>query len=166
MASLLSRRPALEELIEQDGKLWGDQGRIRTHRSWNYLNWRFGGHPTIPYWSLFVEREGDIRACVIFRTNKRYGMKEVVLCELLMAEPDRDLASTLLEDLNSRISADYMVSFFPQGLVHRKFLERSGFRAAPKLGMDFTVKPLDGYLRLDPLQFGSWGLTVGDLEFF
>lgn len=162
--ALLERRQPVEMLIHQDAESWDAQNRIRTRRSWDYLCWRYASHPTISYWTVFVEHDSNLQGCIIFRTNTRYGLKELVVCELLMAKSDLKLGFALLEQLKSGLRADYMISHFPVGSFQRQTLEHWGFRATPKRGVDLTVKVLVTNLPQDPLLFDSWGLTLGDLE--
>ena len=129
-------------------------------------HWRYGRHPTIPYWSVVIEHDGRLQGAVIFRTNTRYSLKEVVLCELLTARPDGRLASALLDQIKACVRADYLVTYFPRGSFHRQALEGWGFRTVPKQGIDFTVRALDSDLPKDPRRFDSWDLTLGDLELF
>ena len=163
VGALLERHQPVEMLIQQDAESWDAQNRMRTRRSWDYFYWRYASHPTISYWTVFVEHDGNLRGCVIFRTNTRYGLKEVIICELL-AEPDMELGFALLEQLKSGLQADYLISHFPRGSFQRQTLEQWGFHATPKQGVDFTVKVLDTNLPQDPLLFDSWGLTLGDLD--
>ena len=166
VAQLLESRPELEQLLQQDERTRGRLDRIRTHRSWDYLSWRYGRHPTIPYWSVVIEHEGRLQGAAIFRTNTRYGLKEVVLCELLTAKPDDKLASDLLNEIKACVRADYLITYFHKGCFHRRALEDWGFRTVPKQGIDFAVRTLDSYSTQDPRRLDSWDLTLGDLEFF
>ena len=115
---------------------------------------------------MFIEQGGDLQGCIIFRTNTRFGLKEVVLCEFLLAEPRMDLCRDLLARLRSSLKADYLITHFPEGSFHRRGLEQMGFRGVPGQGMNFTVRPLVQDLPQDPLQFSNWGLAMGDLELF
>ena len=106
VAQLLESRPELEQLIQLDERTRSRLDRIKTHRTWDYLRWRYGEHPTISYWSVIIESEGELQGAAIFRTNTRYGLKEVVLCELLTAKPDDKLASALLNEIKACSRAD------------------------------------------------------------
>lgn len=163
---LLERRAALENLLGQDEQYRKGHGGIRTLRSWDYLNWRYGKHPTMPYWAVIIEEGGELRSCAIFRTNTRFGMKEIVLCELLLAQSDEGQARRLLAKLRASVRAEYLVTYFPQGSLHRRIVDRWGFRAVPGRGMHFTVRPLAADLSPDPKSIVSWGLNLGDLELF
>ena len=164
MTTLLERQSAVERLLEEDEVLWQRRSGIRTRRSWDYLCWRYGEHPTIPYWAVFIERNAHLQGCAIFRTNSRFGLKEVVLCELFLSEPRKDVCRNLLSQLRSSVRADYLITYFPRGSFHRQTLEDWGFRVAPRQGIVFTSRPLVQDLPQDPLQFDSWALTIGDLE--
>lgn len=164
--SLLEQRPGMERLLHQDVQSRRASQSIRTQRSWDYLHWRYGQHPTIPYYAVFVHDNGSLQGCVIFRTNTRYGMKEVVLSEVLLAEPREGLYDALLQRLRSTLRADYLITYFAPESFHRTTLESRGFRPVPRQGMNFTVRTLGHDLPLDPQQLESWDLVMGDLELF
>lgn len=164
--TLFERGDALDRLIQLNDQSSYRYGSLRTHRSGAYLHWRYGEHPSIPYWTVFVEHDGELKGCVIFRTNTRYRMKEVVLCELILAEPNQELAHFLLARLKSALRADYLVGYFPEGSFPRRTLDRWGFRTVPRLGMNFAVSTLDPNLPQDPQLFNNWNLSLGDLELF
>jgi GNAT superfamily N-acetyltransferase len=163
---LLERRTALEELLSQDEQCRRMQDGIRTLRSWEYLYWRYGKHPTIPYWTVCTEDGGQLQSCAIFRANTRFGMKEIVLCELLLSHSDEGPARRLLDLLRASVRAEYLVAYFAEGSLHRRIVDRWGFRAVPGRGMHFTVRPLASNLSPDPTSISSWQLTMGDLELF
>ncbi|HLF03848.1 MAG TPA: GNAT family N-acetyltransferase [Dehalococcoidia bacterium] len=163
---LLEQRPGMERLLRQD-TLSRRAGRgMHTQRSWDYLHWRYGQHPTIPYYAVFVQDNGYLQGCIIFRTNTRYGMKEVVLSEMLLAEPREDLCDALLRRLRDSVRADYLITYFAPESFHRAALESRGFRPVPKQGMNFTARTLAPDLGLDPQEMASWDLVMGDLELF
>jgi hypothetical protein len=166
VAAILEQQSALERLLRDDQQWWEKQGGIRTRRSWDYLRWRYAKHPTIPYWAVVIGDGGRLLGCAIFRTNTRYGLKEVVLCELILAKPKEELGRQLLGQLRSPLRADYLITYFPQGTVHRQALEAWGFRTVPRRGMDFVSRTLVSDLPQDPSLFSSWRLTMGDLELF
>jgi len=161
---ILGKPQAVESLVRKDSECSGAQGIIRTHRSIDYLEWRYANHPFIPYWTVTVDHGHDLLSCAIFRTNTRYGLREVVLSELLLAESDVDLALETLKKIKACVRADFLISEFPLGSTQRLALDRSGFRTAPKQGINFAVKALAEQLPLNPLKFENWGLTIGDIE--
>jgi GNAT superfamily N-acetyltransferase len=163
---LLERRTALEELLARDEQCQMMQEGIKTHRSWDYLYWRYGQHPTIPYCALFTEDGDQLQSCAIFRTNTRFGMKEIVLCELFLSHSNEGPARRLLELLRASVRAEYLVTYFAEGSLYRRIVDLWGFRAVPSRGMHFTVRPLASDLPRDPARFASWQLSMGDLELF
>jgi hypothetical protein len=163
---LLEHRSALEKLLAEDEQWRGMHEGIRTQRSWDYLCWRYGKHPTIPYWAVFTEDGGQMQSCAIFRTNTRFGMKEIVLCELFLSQPDEGPARRVLDLLRASLRAEYLVTYFSEGTLHRRMVDRWGFRPVPSRGMHFTVRPLASGLSPDPARFAGWQLSMGDLELF
>jgi hypothetical protein len=166
VTKLLEQQSSVQQLIHRNERTWQPSASIRTQRSGDYFRWRYAQHPTIPYWAAYLEQNGELEACAIFRTNTRFGLKEVVLCELLLAQPRHELVAQLLNEVCTSVRADYLITFFPESSFQRGSLEKLGFRAVPRQGMNFAVRPLESNLPLDPLQFQNWGLTMGDLELF
>jgi GNAT superfamily N-acetyltransferase len=154
---------SLGQLIDSDSRMWA--GMIRTRRSPAYLRWRYGNHPTIRYRAVLLGPKERPDALAIFRPNTRYGLREIVISELLVRDPDRVLVSELVDAVAARVRADYLVAYFPEGTFHRRALESSGFRKVPVGGMTLATNPLDGP-RSELSELSSWGLSIGDLEYF
>ena len=166
VATLLERRDAIQQLLNQDETAYEQLGGIGTHRSWDYLRWRYADHPTIPYWAVAIEDGSGLLGCAIFRTNIRFGLREIVLCELLLSQTGPDVSRELLSRLRDTVKADYLIAHFPNGSAHQRLLKEWGFRVISKRGIDFAVRPLANDLPRDPLLFENWSLTMGDLELF
>ncbi len=166
VATLLEARDAVERLLAQDGKDPQQSSGIGTQRSWEYLRWRYADHPTIPYWAVTIEDGSSLLGCAIYRTNVRFGLREIVLSELLLDHTAQNAGRELLGRLRAAVKADYLIAHFPSGSAHQLLLQDSGFRVVPGQAIDFTVRPLVGDLPQDPLCFDSWALTMGDLELF
>jgi hypothetical protein len=154
---------SLADLIERDAQVWN--GAFRTNRSIEYMRWRYGCHPTIPYRAMVSTAGGRPEGCVVFRTSNRFGLKEVVISELLLSRPDTLLARELISELRGRLRADYLVAYFPAGSFQRTALEKQGFKRTPRGGMTLATNLLDGD-RPHLHAVNGWGLTLGDLEFF
>ena len=162
LASVCSH-PRLQELIDADSALW--VGSIRTRRSIEYLDWRYLQHPTMPYRAVTVSEGDGLAACAVFRPNIRNGMREVVISEMLLARPDRNLVASLVDQMARQISADYLIAYFSEGSFHRTALSQAGFRRSPVDWLTLTANPLSGPLgRLQQIE--SWGVSLGDLELF
>ncbi len=161
--SELVTHPGLDALISADRSLWGDM--LHTRRSAEYIDWRYAKHPTIDYRTAVLEENGELQAAAVFRSNSRFGLREIVLTEMLLSRPDKELARRLITAVKSHVRADYMIGYFPKGSLHREGLQRSGFRRIPGQGMTLTANPLSGPLgELETLD--RWGLSLGDLELF
>lgn len=150
-------------LIDADSRIW--DGMLRTRRSPAYLRWRYGKHPTIRYRAVVLGSTARPEAVAIFRPNTRFGLREVVLSEMLVGEADRRLISRLVGAVVQRVRADYLVAYFPAGTFHRRSLEAAGFKKVPIGGMTLATNPLDGP-RAELMELNSWGLSIGDLEYF
>jgi len=167
VATLLERKGPVEQLLIRQGDAANQQpGGISTHRSWDYLRWRYADHPTIPYWAVFIEDGSGLLGCAIYRNNIRFGLREVVLCELLLGPTGQGVGRELLSRLRAAVNADYLIAHFPDGSAPHRLLKDWGFRVIARRGIDFAVRPLGSNLPRDPLRFNNWSLTLGDLELF
>lgn len=166
VAALLERRDVVEKLLEQDWTVSRQSNHIVTTRTWEYLRWRYADHPTIPYWAMTIEDGSGLRGVAICRTNIRFGLKEIILCELLLRQTGQDAGRELLDRLRTSVKADYLIAHFSSGSAYRRLLKNNGFRIVPRQGIEFTARILADDLPRDPLCFDSWALTMGDLELF
>ena len=152
-----------EDLIAQDKKISGNV--LRTVRTLEYFDWRFRRHPTIRYRATVIEQDGRIDGCAVFRTNNRFGLKEVVMSELLMAREDPDIPRRIVKQLTSELNADYIISYARPGSPQHAGLRANGFRRMPGQGINMIANPLGKPMgQLGDLS--NWGVTLGDLEFF
>jgi GNAT superfamily N-acetyltransferase len=164
--------PSIEELLEHEKPLaqllqsreQRRDNRLHTCPTLEYLRWRYVQYPFITYRAIYRQDPGA--GCIIFRPSGRLGMKEVVLSELIMPEYNRDLASALLKDMVKSLSADYIVAYFPERSFERDILRQNGFHDLSFQGINFAVNNLNDVLGIEPRQFGSWDLSLGDIEIF
>jgi hypothetical protein len=172
-APLLRRQPsAISRLLDDDGMdgllaadaaLW--TGTLHTPRSREYLAWRYARHPSISYWAATTHENGRLAAAAVYRTNARFGLRELVITEVLVHREDPSIVRQLLRQVIGSVRADHAVAYFPQGSFHRKALQRLGFLPAPKGGMTLVANPLQApFTTLTHLP--AWGLSLGDLEIF
>ena len=162
MSSLVAES-RFEDLISCDTQIGGSV--LRTVRTPEYFDWRFRRHPTIRYRATVVECNGRIDGCAVFRTNNRFGLKEVVMSELLMAREDPDIPRRIVKQLTSELNADYVISYARPGSPQHAGLRANGFRRMPGQGINMIANPLGKPMgQLGDLS--NWGVTLGDLEFF
>jgi hypothetical protein len=154
--------PALISKWEAERPRYG----LRTVRSLDYLEWRYGQHPAIQY-GVYAEAEsnGQLKSFVILRPNTRYGCQEVVITDLFLAESSARSAAILLSNLARQVNGDYLIAHFGDKTLEKHALRRSGFLPVPRRGIVFTVRPLQEGLD-DLFLPGSWDLSLGDLEVF
>ena len=114
---------------------------------------------------MILEENGGVEAAAILRANSRFGLREIVLSEILISRADRTLVRKLIGAVKKHVRADYMIGYFPKSSAHRDALQGSRFRRIPGQGMILTSNPLSGPLgELESLD--RWGLSMGDVELF
>ena len=126
---------------------------LRTPRTPEYLDWRFGAHPTARYRT--VARDGSF---AVLRENHRFGRPELVVSELLGHRPEKPLR---IARRNSR--AGYLIGSFPPGTPERRAAMRAGLIPVPRMqAMLLVARPL---VDMGPVtDLSAWDLTIGDLE--
>ena len=141
----------------------------RTPRSEAYYAWRYGQHPHVTYYVHALPAASDSGRCLdgfcVLRPNVRHGWQEVVLCELVLADPSVDAGRRLVRSLLTGLRADYVAAHFAPGSIEYRCVRRCRFLPVPGQGMTFTVRPLCDA----PANFthaDDWDLSLGDLEIF
>lgn len=137
----------------------------RTPRSMEYLDWRYGGHPSVTYRVVTLEENGALRGFAVLRPNVRHGLLEAVLCELFFMDADPAAGRRLIRRVRQSTRADYLIAHFSEASVERSLLRAPAFWRIPRKGITLAVRLLNETCT-DPLTPENWDLTLGDLEIF
>jgi hypothetical protein len=164
VSEFLGKKDIVEEALRCRNKV--NNGQLSTEQSLNYLRWRYSEFPKANYFVVHHRMNSDLSGFIILRTNLRFGLKEILISEMLLSKPDVRLASGLIRELKHCASADYLITFFPGGSFNRRAIVREGFFPVPLGGMNFTVNPLSAPLEPNPNLMRNWNLSLGDLEVF
>ena len=160
--SLLAR-DGIDTLILANEHRW--RGFIRTDVDAAFLRWRYQDHPSLRYFSAWIEHAGHLEAAAIFRLNRRFGLREIVLSELMLERSDQKLVDELIERLRDRVWGDYLIGYAGARSPDAVLLAGAGFRRFPIAAMTLTANPLTTRVaNWDSLE--DWGLGLGDLEYF
>ncbi|MDR7453264.1 MAG: GNAT family N-acetyltransferase [Armatimonadota bacterium] len=164
IADLLAHRGALDSLLAANDRLTG--GGLRTARSTGFLRWRYGQAPSLAYAAWWVGPEPAAAAAIV-RQNRRRGLRELMISDLLLGPDGPARAAGMVRELARAVPADYMVAHAAGGTPHARALLRAGFLPVPRLGPYFTIRPLSALAA--PLAGAgprAWRLALGDLEVF
>ncbi len=159
------RDPGLDPFLAE---LWQGEERLHTPRTRDYLSWRYARAPGIDYRAVW-DFEGGSGAAVILRLRDRRSLRELTVVELLVSEGAGEKQATLLlRDVIRTARGDCLTAHAPKKSREWQLLRRAGFIRLPVAGPYFTVRTLadtadDG---LEPNQWNSWMLSIGDLELF
>lgn len=127
---------------------------LRTPRSEDYLNWRFGSHPTARYYKVETE-SGQ----AIVRPNMRKGRNELLISDLFGRDTHRAIKRAA-KSTNAR----YLATWFSQGTPERAAARRAGLIPMPKVtALTLMARPLRE-LDVDVTEMSSWDLALSDLE--
>lgn len=127
---------------------------LRTHRSTEYREWRFGAHPTAHYRRVDIDG-----STAVIRVNRRNGRDELVVSDVAGPNPRRAIVAT------ARVSRGaYLAAWFSSGSPERKAAIRAGLVPVPRVrALTLVARPLRR-LPLDVASPASWDLAMGDLE--
>jgi GNAT superfamily N-acetyltransferase len=148
----------LATLLERVGAIVGAGGplgdQLVTHRTPEYLRWRYG-FPPLRYRAV-VAPGGVADGVAVFRLRRRGAATEAALCELLVPGDDNGVVRELLSDILRGSGADYVVRLGPP----RPAL---GFLPVPGQGPTLVWRGVCDQVAPEPQQ---WGLSLGDIELF
>ncbi len=164
VGALLGRTTSLDSLLKEDDRF--RDSRIRTNCSIGFLQWRYVDVPSLSYYTTWIGGETPT-AAVIFRPNLRRGLREILICELLLNSTGVRQVPWLIRGLIDTVEGDYLVAYAPSGSAHWRALLRAGFIPIPRLGPYLTTRPLNPVpTAAASARFSHWHLSVGDLEVF
>lgn len=156
-----STLPAFVEASEANRKRVG----IRSVRDMKYLQWRYGQHPHIDY-AVYYEQDGsELIGFATLRPNIRYNLREMVLDDIFLREPDLQLGKRLITNLARNLDGDYLVGHYSSGSFEREILKRCGFFRVPRRRIILVARPLKA-LQHDVLDPTNWDISFGDLDLF
>lgn len=125
---------------------------LRTHRSRDYLRWRYG-LARLGY-RVITAPSGPADGLAVFRVRRRGQARETALCELLSPAGDTHAARALARAVTRAARADYVVR-----LGHDL---RGWFVPLPRRGPMLTWRALAE--PQDPPARPEWDLALGDVE--
>ncbi len=152
------------EVLGADDRLRASQ--VRTERSAVFMRWRYASTSAPAYHACWVGDRAVPEAVAIFRMNRRQGLREVVLAEVLLRRGAGGVPA-VMRRLQTAVDADYVVAYAPRGSIHWWGLVRAGFVPLPGTGPYFVVRPLSAEAAARALtRLAHWNLSLGDLELF
>jgi hypothetical protein len=139
---------------------------LRTPRTPEYLNWRYGRASGLSYGVIAsVDGGGRLDGFVVVRPNRRYGCHEALLVEIVLREPSLSRGRRLLAETRRRTSAAWIVAHAAPGTLERRMLLRSRFHRWPRNSIPFVSRRLAGDAAASR-DAAVWDLSLGDLEIF
>ena len=139
-------------------------GGLRTSRSVQYLDWRYGSHPQATYQVVSVARNGVTEGFAILRPNVRYGLRELIVVELFARDASQEIMAMCLTQATRSCNAHHMIAHFAAGSPELAAVQRAWFLTVPRKGIDLYARAVSGYKI--PSQPSGWDLALGDLELF
>jgi hypothetical protein len=128
--------------------------------------WRYASSPELPYRAIWHGARPD-EAAIIYRPNRRRGLREIMVVDLLVGRNGPHGVRDAVRDLIRSTNADYLVASARPGSIHWRALRSAGFWPVPRIGPILTVRPLSAAAeRHLPTALDHWELSLGDLEVF
>lgn len=150
--SLLDRlRPAGGDGGDGDG---GNRGGLGTHRTPDYLAWRYGFPPL--HYRVLTGPGGMADGMVVFRVRRRGAATEAALCEVLVPGDDSGMIRQLLAEVLRSSQADHAVWL---GAARPAL----GLLPVPGQGPTLMWRSV---CEQTPPPAADWHLTLGDIELF
>jgi GNAT superfamily N-acetyltransferase len=141
------------------------RGGYHTQLSKAYLGWRY----TPPGISYGLEVT-DGAAAVLYRLRRRGELRELRICDLLMARgfvAGVGALRSCLARAVARHRPDYVVTALRPELLDLGVATALGFLPAPRIGPILTVRSLQlPESAPDPRRLLHWSTSIGDLELF
>ena len=157
----LVSQDGFSNLLKQDRQQY-DQHRLTTPRKIEYVNWRYGEHPTITYYTTAVKEGNSLTAAAIFRP--RLGPQGFKIIELRELFVDRDEAIlTLLEKLLRTTRAAYVEGGWSPSSTKHQILRSLGFKPTADR-IHLLVKILNPGMMGTPFQPGGWNINASEIE--
>jgi N-acetylglutamate synthase-like GNAT family acetyltransferase len=127
---------------------------LRTRRTPQYQDWRFGTHPTARYGLV-----GSDRGSAVVRAGVRGSRLELVLSDLLGGA-----GSANVRQAHRSHRARYMAGFFSKGTPEHSASLRGGMIPVPGLAaLRLVALPLTD-VDIDVFDLGCWDIATSDLE--
>jgi len=152
---------AVEQLLSEATPT---HARLTTDRSLEYLRWRYVLPPDLDYRGVALWSGSRLDGLALGRPRRRGRLAEFVLGEVLVRPGDTSSARRLLRAV-TRAGSDHIAAHLDGGGTLRRAGLATGYLSLPRVGMTLTCRPLTE-ITLDPMQLGSWDLSLGDLEVF
>lgn len=138
--------------------------QLKTNFSPGYFRWRYAEHPFVTYYKLPFDQANHY---LIVRPNIRFGVRELVICEVpesINNGWDRDE----IENILNRCRCSYVVGHSNQYHPNQGFFKGIGLRTAPQqFGINLFVYPLSKNASLENLlRLDKWAFSLGTLEVF
>jgi GNAT superfamily N-acetyltransferase len=138
---------------------------LRTPRTFEYLQWRYGDGSGLGYSAVQLHDRGRLRGLAIFRVRPRGRLWESTVSEVITRPGDKDAARRLLRGVGRSTPVDHVACHVPLGSTVAGAARLAGFVPVPT-GITLVVNVLRERLDIDPFDLRSWNLSLGDLEVF
>ncbi|QEG38671.1 GNAT family N-acetyltransferase [Roseimaritima ulvae] len=138
--------------------------QLETLRTPEFLRWRYGDHPHLEYFAETVEDQGQLAGILVFRTNLRHGLREIMITDLIVRHNNTDaIVDRLLRQLKANTRGDYWIVCMDNCSKTSTALRAWRFWTVPKKRISLVARALrpDG---LPVQQLDRWSLCFGDLE--
>ncbi len=149
-------------------KAFGDESRLHTDRTVEYLKWRYIDIPGFVY-SSASRIDGEDGALILWRNRLRRNLHELSISEILIGtgKKSMDIGNRIMDEILHQTKADYLVAIAARNTPEASLLKRLRFLPLPGVGPVLTVKPInDPRFSINICDWTNWRCSIGDLEIF
>jgi GNAT superfamily N-acetyltransferase len=133
----------------------GPDGGLRTRRTREFLQWRYGLEAL--HYRVLVAEAGPGDGILVFRRRARGEAVEVVVADVMVRAGDRTLERRLMTRLRKLSLGDYLIR------IDRRRRSPGGLVPLPRQGPILTWRSIT-QAGMPPLE--QWDLALGDIELF
>lgn len=139
---------------------------LRTLRNIGFLKWRYVDQPNVDY-GFFIQKGGDgqLESVVVVRLEERKGLVGALIQDIFLSESTEKSVADALRSLGRDLNVGFLAAHFSHGTNECSGLRRNLFFPVKKIKLATRSLSVDGEFS-DPFEFGSWDLSLSDIEVF
>ncbi|OJS99858.1 GNAT family N-acetyltransferase [Marinobacter nauticus] len=139
---------------------------LRTSRNVDFLKWRYVDQPNVDY-GFFIRKgdDGQLQSVVVVRLEERKGIVGALIQDVFLGESTEKSVANALKCLGRDLNVGFLAAHFSPGTSEYSALRRNLFFPVKKIKLATRSLSEDGEF-IDPSEFGSWDLSLSDIEVF
>ncbi|WP_417448408.1 GNAT family N-acetyltransferase [Idiomarina abyssalis] len=139
---------------------------LRTFRNIEFLKWRYVDQPNVDYGFFIRKRDdGQLESVVVVRLEERKGIVGALIQDVFLGDSTEKSVANALKCLGRDLNVGFLAAHFAHGTNEYSALRRNLFFPVKKIKLATRSLSEDGKFS-DSSEFGSWDLSLSDIEVF